>query len=300
MARVRHEVTFDPMWLVELTDYSLIADTLVEGFLAGLHRGLFQGFGLEFVQYRPYSAGDDLKFIDWKVYARRRELRVKMFQEETNCRTCILIDQSGSMAYGGEGRPSKLEFAKIIAAAIINLAYRQTDFVGLYSYNEQLRVELPPAHSRDWRQRMYLELQRIDACGESKPAQVIPYFVEHLKQRGIVVVISDFLDDDFAMIRQLRLLRSAHHEVIILQVLDDDELELPFTGTWRFVDAETRDELITFPDGIRESYRERLDRFLAKVKREALANEMDYMLLRTGMNPVNALRAWLHRRINLK
>lgn len=289
-----------PEVLARIDNYNLLARNLVEGFISGLHKGLFHGFGTEFVQYRPYNKGDDLKFVDWKAFARSRKLQLKVFREETNCNCYIVLDSSASMAYEAEGRVSKLKYAKMLAASIAYLVNRQGDNVGFFAYNDKIRTEVRPGHRADQVHRICIELARLKAEHAADHSSALNYLGEHFNRRGIIVMISDFLDPESELVKSLKLFRAAHHDVLLIQVLDDDELNFEFSGNVRFVDSESQDEMVTAPHIVRRQYLEALDAFLTTLDHDAMRNNIDYIRLACSQPLDGALASYLHRRENFQ
>lgn len=286
-----------PETLVRIDNYALLARVVVEGFLSGLHRSLYQGFGSEFFQYRNYVPGDDPKYVDWKVYGRLDRFYTKVFREETNLDCTILLDASASMGYqGGRSLCSKLRYGAMLAAALAYLARRQGDSVGFCAYAETIRAWVPPARQRDGAQRVFTELQRLSAQGVADHGTVLHHVAENLRRRGLVVLISDFhgLEEELGSI--VRRLRFAHHDCIALQILDRDELDLPFGRTVRFVDSEDGPELTTAPDLVREGYERAVQGFVNRVRETCLAHQVDYLMVPTSEHVGNLLAAYLHRR----
>ncbi len=290
----------DPSTLSRIDNFGLLARTVVEGFISGLHKGLYHGFGSEFVQYRHYNRGDDLKYIDWKVFARTNRLQIKMFQEETNCNCYVVLDSSASMAYSGQNRPSKLHYGKMLAASIAYLVNRQTDNVGFFGYADTIRSEIRPGHRSDQVHQICVALAQLEAEGSCNHQRVLNYLGEHFNRRGVIVMISDFLDPDEELLKSLKRFRAAHHEVIMFQILDDDELDFELNGTVRFIDSEEGGEIITAPEVVRHGYQSSLQDYLTKLEDEARSNDVDYLLLRNSTPLDGALAAYLHRRENFK
>jgi uncharacterized protein (DUF58 family) len=286
-----------PETLARIDSYALLARVVVEGFLSGLHRSLYQGFGSEFFQYRNYVPGDDPKYVDWKVYGRLDRYYTKVFREETNLDCTIILDTSASMGYqGGRSRCTKLRYGAMLAAALAYLARRQGDSVGFCAYAETITAWVPPARHRDGAQRVFTELQKLTPRGVADHRTVLHHVAENLRRRGLVVLISDFhdLEDDLASV--VRRLRFAHHDCIALQVLDRDEMDLPFSRTVRFVDSEGGPELTTVPDLVRVGYEHAMEGFVKQVREACLAQQVDYLLAPTSENVGNLLAAYLHRR----
>ncbi len=290
----------DPAVLARIDNYNLIARTVVEGFIAGLHRSLFHGFGSEFVQYRNYTRGDDLKYVDWKVFARLDKYQTKVFQEETNANCYVVVDASSSMAYQGQRSGlSKLHYAKIMAACFAYLVNRQSDNVGLFAYGDDLRVAIPPSHKSGQVHYINVELAKLKPEGQANHARVLNYLGEHFHRRGIVIMISDFLDDNEELRKSLKRFRAAQHEVVLFQLFDDDELDFDFAGTVRFVDSESNGEMVTSPGVVKERYQEALQEYLDAFRRFCVRAGVDLVLTRTSQPLAGALSAYLHRRETL-
>jgi len=286
-----------PAVLARIDNYMLLARTVVDGFLSGLHRSRRHGFGTEFFQYRNYTAGDDLKYVDWKVLARRDRLYTKVFQEESNMTCTLLLDASASMGYQGQRAAcSKLRYGCMLAASLAYLADRQGDSVGFAAYNHELVAHLPP------RQRGKQLLQMITAMHALQPEhaaeheKVWSYVGETLRGRSMIIVLSDFLEAEAQLPRLLRRFRAAGHECLAVQILDPDEQDLPFTQTVCFEDVETGRELVTAPEQVRENYHAAMATFCRQVRDACLSNQVDFLSVSTAdaLGPV--LAAYLHRR----
>ena len=287
----------DPTTLARIDNYSLLARTVVEGFVSGLHRSLYHGFGSEFFQYRNYVPGDDLKYIDWKVFGRQDRFYTKVYQEETNLNCCIVLDASASMDYTGSNAPcSKSRYACMVAACIAYLANRQGDSVGLCAYNDGLLSSVQPGRSKDGLTRVLRELQRLRPSGVADHKRALNFVAENFRRRGIVVLISDLHGAEGDLPRFLKRFRHAHHDSIVLQVLDGEELDFPFSATTRFLDAESKAEIATAPTLVREHYLREMQSFTEGIKDSCLAEQVDYLLMRTDASLGHMLAAYLHRR----
>ncbi len=297
MAEPRIAELLSPVTLARIDNFSLLARTVVEGFISGLHRSLYHGFGSEFFQYRSYVSGDDLKYVDWKVFGRRNKFYTKVFQQETNMNCCLVLDASASMDYQGSRAPcSKHHYAAMIAACLAYLANRQGDNVGLYVYADSLKSVIHPGRRSGGLQRVMNELQRVRAEGMADHQRALNYVGDHFRRRGMVVWISDFQGAEDELGGLIRRFRFRHHETIALQILDADELDLPFSRTTRFVDSETRAEIATAPDRVRAEYGRAMAGFLERVRSTCLHQHCDYLLARTNDDLGNLLAAYLHRR----
>jgi uncharacterized protein (DUF58 family) len=295
-----NEQYLDPKTLSRIDNYALLARTIVEGFISGLHRSLYHGFGSEFVQYRNYSKGDDLKYIDWKVYARHNRYQIKVFQEETNSNCYIVLDTSASMAYDGDGGLSKLKYGKIMTACLSYLVNRQGDNVGFYAFSDKLHIAMSPSHRSGIMHEINVELNKLEPGGTADTSTVLNYLAEHFSRRGVIVFISDFLDPDPEFLKTIRRFRFSHHDVVLFHVLHDHELDFPFDKTVRFVDSETGDELLTAPEVVRHQYQTAMNAFLDDVETFARKGDIDYQRLRTSDPLAACLSAYLHRREAMK
>jgi uncharacterized protein (DUF58 family) len=295
MVSTRTRQYLDPAVIARLGTLELKARTIVEGLLSGLHRSPFKGFSVEFAEYRQYIHGDDLATIDWKVYARSDRYYVKKFEEETNLDCHLLLDVSGSMGYGSRGL-TKLEYASYLAASIAYLVNRQRDAVGLTAFDERV-VDMLPASARPGHLRALLvTLDRLRLGTKTDVSKPLHQLAESFSKRGLVVLISDLLDDPEAVIRGVRHFQYRGTDVIVFQILDPDEIDFPFERASRFEDLETGEEVLAVPALIREHYRGAIERVIDRYRRELGAAGVDYQLLRTTDPLEMALLAYLSSR----
>ena len=287
--------SLDPAVVARLGTLELKARTIVEGFLSGLHRSPFKGFSVEFAEYRQYIPGDDLSTIDWKVYARSDRHYVKKFEEETNLDCHIVIDASGSMAYGSHGL-TKFDYAACLAAAMAYLMTRQRDAVGLMAFDQRI-VELLPASARPGHLRSLLvTLERLRPGLGTDVSTPLHQLADSLRKRGLVVLVSDLLDDPDAVIRGLKHFQYRGTDVIVFQVLDPDEMEFPFDRATRFEDLETSEEVMAVPGLVREHYLREINQLIDRYRRALGAVGIDYQLLKTTDPLELALLAYLSTR----
>lgn len=287
----------DPAHLSQIANMQLLARTAVEGFLSGMHRSVFHGFGTEFLQYRNYSPGEDLKYLDWKVLARCDRLYTKVYQEETNMNCTLLLDCSGSMDYQGERAPcTKFRYAAMIAACIAYLAGRQGDNVGLFAYSDELLEAVEPGHRSGQLSRVMHALSRLKPHGPAAHQRTLDNLTHPFKHRGIVILISDMLEAENELPRLLRNFRFRHCDVIALQVLDPDELDLPQPKVTRYLDIEARKEVVAWPQTVREQYTRRMDQFLSDLKSGFFKSQVDYLRLKSTDSLGLALAQYLHHR----
>jgi uncharacterized protein (DUF58 family) len=291
----RERQFLDPAVIARLGTLELKARTIVEGFLSGLHRSPFKGFSVEFAEYRQYLPGDDLSTIDWKVYARSDRHYVKKFEEETNLDCHIMIDVSGSMGYGARGI-TKFEYAACLAASLGYLMTRQRDAVGLTAFDDHIVTMLPastrPGHLRN----LLVTLERLTLGKETNVSKPLHQLADSLTRRGMVVVISDLLDDAEAVIRGLRHFHYRGTDVLVFHVLDPDELEFPFDRATRFEDLESREELMAVPAVVRSHYLKAIGALIDRYRRELGGAGIDYQLLNTREPLEMALLAYLSTR----
>jgi uncharacterized protein (DUF58 family) len=291
----RERQFLDPAVIARLGTLELKARTIVEGFLSGLHRSPFKGFSVEFAEYRQYIHGDDLATIDWKVYARSDRYYIKKFEEETNLDCHLMLDVSGSMGYGSKGL-TKLEYGSCLAAAIAYLMNRQRDAVGLIAFDDRI-VDMLPASARPGHLRALLvSLDRLRVGKETDVSKPLHQLADSLGKRGIVVLISDLLDDPEAVIRGLKHVQFRGTDVIVFHVLDPDEIDFPFERATRFEDLETTEEIMAVPGLVREHYLRQMGGLIDRYKRELGATGIDYQLLKTTDPLELALLSYLSTR----
>ncbi|MCF7854734.1 MAG: DUF58 domain-containing protein [Candidatus Pacebacteria bacterium] len=286
-----------PATLARIDNYLLLARVVVDGFIAGLHRSVYHGFGSEFLQYRNYSPGDDLKYVDWKVFARHDKLVTKVFQEETNMNCNIVLDASASMGFQGTRAPcSKYRYGAMVAASLAYLASRQGDFAGFYCYNEELQACIRPGNRTGHLQRIATELVRIQPQGEADHERFLSYVAEAVYKRGLVVVISDFLEAEERIGPLLKRLRYAQNDCIVIQVLDNDERDFPFDATTRFVDSEHGAHILTYPPDVRDEYVAGMDAFMERLRRLCMDMQADCVQCDSTQSLGRVLASYLHRR----
>ena len=291
-------LAIDSRLLASVEDLPLLAQTVVEGFLDGLHRSPFLGYSTEFASYRQYVQGDNLRHLDWKVWARSDALYVKQFEDDTNYRGQIYLDTSASMDFGN-GPANKFTYGRLLAAALTHLMILQRDAPGLVLFGPDSRQALPCAASRNQAMELFAALARAQAGGKTVISQDLFGIVQAVVRRGISVVISDFFTTDDSGFELLRQLHAHRQETLVFHLLSPEELELPETGEWILEDSETGEERIVHLDEVRSSYRERLTTFCDRVKTECQSYEFDYVRLSTGEPLDQALMNYLERRSHL-
>ena len=291
----RERQFLDPAVVARLGTLELKARTIVEGFLSGLHRSPFKGFSVEFAEYRQYMPGDDLSTIDWKVYARSDRHYVKKFEEETNLDCHLMLDVSGSMAYGSRGI-TKHEYASCLAAALGYLMNRQRDACGLTAFDDKIVAMLPASARAGHLRSLLVTLSRLELGRETNVAKPLHQLADSLTKRGMVVLISDLLDEPDRVIRGLKHFQYRGTDVIVFHILDPDEIEFPFDRATRFEDLETSEEVMAVPAVVRPHYLKAIGELIDRYKRELGGCGIDYQLLSTEEPLELALLAYLSTR----
>ncbi len=288
-----------PEVVAQLSSMELRARLVVEGFLTGLHRSPYHGFSVEFTEHRQYLPGDDIKRIDWKAYGKTDRYYVKQFEEETNLKSYIVLDASRSMSYASSGRIHKFEYASYMAAALAYLMVEQRDAVGLVIYDESIRSFLPPRGTRLYLRQLLRELDHVEPAGKTDTASALHHVAERIKRRGLVVIISDLLDDPDTVKTAFKHFRHKGNEVIVMQVLDPAERSFDFGQDAMFRDLETRDEIMTQPWHIQQAYQRSVGEFIESYKKECREHAIDYLLVDTSMPFDRILFEYLNKRRRL-
>jgi uncharacterized protein (DUF58 family) len=274
----------------------LVARRAVEGFLSGLHPSPYFGSSVEYADHRPYSLGDELRTIDWKLLAKTDKYYVKLFEEETNTRATIVLDTSRSMSFASEGQMSKLEYGMFLTAALSYLMLHQKDAVGLALFDHGVRQYLPPRATAAHFQNMLGVMEQSSPGTDTRIGPVLSELVSRIPKRGIVIVISDLLDDIRAITDGLAHCKHRRHEVIVFHLMDPAERSFPFEKLTRFKDLEGAGSLVANPRSIKRAYLERLTEYLDQVRRVCLERDIGYELMMTDRRYDEALSAYLMRR----
>jgi uncharacterized protein (DUF58 family) len=284
-----------PEVLARISSLELVARSVVEGFISGLHRSPHLGFSTDFAEHRQYMPGDDLRHLDWKLLARTDRLYIKKYQGDTNAQIHLLVDSSASMGYSS-GEVSKLQYAQYLAASLAFLGVRQHDSVGLGAFDEEMVEHVPPS-SRSGHLRTVLGvLERlVPGRGTALSAQ-LHRMAELLTRRGIVVLISDLYDEPERVMEGLEHLRFRGNDVIVFQVMDPQELDFEFIEPVVLEDSETEEQLHVLPDIVRDEYLRAMQAHIEALKDGAARNRIDYELLRTNEPLDAALFSYLGRR----
>jgi uncharacterized protein (DUF58 family) len=284
-----------PEVLARINSLELIARSVVEGFISGLHRSPYLGFSTDFAEHRQYMPGDDLRHLDWKLLARTDRLYIKKYQGDTNTQMHLVVDASASMRYAS-GEVSKLQFAQFLASALAYLGVRQHDSVGLVAFNEEV-VEHVPASSRSGHLRTILGvIERLEPGRGTALVDQLHRLAEQINRRGVIVLISDLYDEPDKITHALQHLRFRGNEVLVFQVLDRQEIEFDFKEPVVLEDCETEEQLHVLPDSLRDEYLRAMRMHIDALREGAARNRIDFELLKTSDPLDAALFAYLARR----
>jgi uncharacterized protein (DUF58 family) len=289
------ESSLSPDVVAAIDDLEVAARLVVEGMRTGGHRSPFRGPGSEFQQHRPYRAGDDLRHLDWKLFARSDRLFTRQFRETTDFALQLVVDSSPSMAYPPQGL-SKLRYAKILAASIAYLVSGQGSAVGLSTVGVNGFSYLPARSGTLHRSALIARLDSLTPSRDPKPLESIRHSAELVRRRGLMVVVSDFYDDEEATLRELRAVAQRGHDVIMMQILSAEELSLSSMPESELEDLETGQRRLVDPAAVRANYQGALDEFLTRCRTGAAEAGIDYLLCSTDTPPQDALRNMLVRR----
>mgnify|MGYP001112226308 FL=1 len=284
-----------PDIISRLNNLSLKARFVVEGFIVGLHKSPYHGFSVEFSEHRAYGAGDEIRHVDWKLWGKTDRYFIKQFEEETNLKSYLLIDQSLSMTYKS-GNVTKLEYAQILAASLGYLMLKQQDAVGLTLFDDEIRVNIPARSKRSHLNIILSKMQNIKPGPETTIAPVLHKTAEAIKKRGLIILISDLFDDPDKVLSGLQHFRYKGHEVIVFHVLDPQELTLDFTQRTRFRDMESGEEIVTDPWHIQSDYQKSMEQFCDYIKSNCRQKNIDYVQLSTDLPLDMALSEYLIKR----
>ncbi len=274
--------SIDPQTLAKIHGLRLRARHIVEGYVAGLHPSPYQGFSIEFAEHREYAPGDDLRYLDWKVFGRSDKVYLKQYEDETNLICYVALDVSESMTYAGPTAAlSKLEYAQSIAAGLSWLVLRQQDAVGLATFDDRVRALIRPAGNPSHLEQLLSVMEAVRPGNKTAAGPIFHELAQRLTKRGVVIVLSDFFDDLASLAAGLTHFRHRKHDVMLLHVLDPAELEFPFRGLTDFVGLEECPAVPADPQIIRSAYLRELSQFRQALERECRRQAIDYFLVRT-------------------
>jgi uncharacterized protein (DUF58 family) len=271
---------FDPVTLSKLSTLLLRARYVVEGLISGLHTSPYKGFSVEFSEHRQYAPGDEIRHIDWKAYGKFDRYYIKEYEEETNLRCYLLVDASASMDYRSNG-VSKFDYACYLAAALAYVMLNQQDLVGLIMLADGIRQQLPPRSSPGHLRAVIDSLEHTMPSGDTNLGRTLHHIASQLKRRGLVIVLSDLLDEPAEVMQGLRHLRYQKHEVLVFHILDHDEITFPFTQLTQFEDLEEDVRVVTDPRAIVADYQQQIQQFIKDYETLCRRQAIDYTLFDT-------------------
>ena len=285
----------DPLIVAKIDNMALRARLVVEGYLIGQHKSPYHGFSVEFAEHRAYGSGDEIRHIDWKLYGKTDRYYVKRYEEETNLRSYILLDTSQSMTYGS-GAITKLEYGSYLSAALTHLMLNQRDAMGLVLFDEKIRKFIPPRAAPSHANIIMGALDKIQSANDTQIRPTLDYMAERIKKRGLVILISDLLDDPAQVLMGLNHFRHNKQEMIVFHLLDRQELEFQFGNRTKFRDLETDETITTEPWHIRSAYQELIEIQQRKYRLGCRNQRIDYVPLFTDQPLDLALNEYLNKR----
>ncbi len=286
----------DPAVLAGISSLDLLAKTVVDGFVAGLHRSPDFGFSQEFAEYRAYVPGDDLRHVDWNLFARTERCYLKRYRGETNSQLVLLLDASNSMQYTS-GPPKKMDYARFIAASLFYLAIRnQRDAAGLIVFDDEVREYVRPSTRQGQLARLFAGLEQAEPRARTDFGKPLQHFQELLHRRGIAIVISDFYEEPEKIVRAIEPLRFHGNDVVLFHILDPEEIRPVLNGPALLVDLETDQEIEVIPEYTKTTYRAKMEAHIEQLRSRSRGAGMDYRLLVTDQPLDEALREYLSLR----
>ena len=290
------EQYLQPEVIQQIQRLDLKARFIVEGFISGLHRSPFHGFSVEFSEHRKYTPGDDIRLIDWRVFAKTDRYYIKKFQAETNLEAYLLMDCSGSMDFATGERMTKMDYGICVAAALGYLMIHQQDPVGLFTFDEKVRAFLPPKAKRTHLTHMLTELARTRPYGVTRLADCLHEIADRITKRSMVILISDLLDEQEQVTKALHHFRHNGHDLIIFQILDYNELEFEYEGRLRVEEPETKDSVTTDAQSIRDEYMREIRAFIEEYRTQCLGARAEFVVINNSMTFDKALLEFLIQR----
>lgn len=275
----------DPEILARFGNISLVAKTIVEGFISGLHRSIHKGASIEFAEHRQYSVGDDPKYLDWKVYGRTDRLYIREFREETNLKSYILLDSSNSMNYSSQPDTitTKFIYAKCLAICLSYIMMKQNDSTGLVIFDSEIQNFIKPSSTRQHFHFLIENIENTEAGKDTDIGKTIHKIANLIKRRSLIILISDLFDDQDAVIKGLAHFKHKHHEIIVFHLLDKAEIEFPFEGFKDFIDMETNERIPVDVRAIRNTYRNVFNQFLSFYQKACSERDINYARALTSM-----------------
>jgi uncharacterized protein (DUF58 family) len=288
----------NPQVIAKVGNWEMKARLVVEGFIAGLHASPHLGFNVEFAEHRQYNPGDEIRYIDWKAFAKSEKLYIKQFEEETNLRSWLMLDASASMGYGS-GAMTKLEYTCHIAAALTYIMLNQRDAVGLVTFSEQVDAYIPARAQMNHFHVLIEQMAKLQPHGETRTGKSLGDIAGRVQRRGLVIILSDLFDDPQLIATALKFFRHKKHEVIVFHIMDKDETTFPFDMPLMLRDLEDHSELAVDPQSLREAYLRQLNEHVAHIKRTCVEGNVDYVPIETTQPFDKVLVAYLGKRASM-
>ncbi len=288
-----------PDAVARIARLEIVARNVVEGFLSGRHRSPYFGQSVEFAQHREYAPGDDIRRIDWKVWSKTDRYYIKQYEEETNLRTTLLVDLSESMQFGS-GKLTKYDYACQIAAALAYLLLRQQDSVGITTFDDKIRSRVPASSKQNHLHAILATLDQEQPAKKTDLQQLLAQVADEQTRRGLIVVISDLFVDRQGLFKGLKLLRTRGHDVMVMHVMDDEELDFNYTGTTKFEGMEETGDLVCDPRSLREGYLKAVAAFVEELHRNCARQMIDFQTIRTSQHLDAALAYYVTHRVGMR
>ena len=298
MTSLNKKKYLQPETVAMLDSMALRAKLVVEGYIIGQHQSPYHGFSVEFAEHRSYESGDEIRHIDWKLFGKTDRLYVKRYQEETNLSAHIILDTSRSMLYKS-GNVSKLVYANLLVASLSYLMVGQQDAVGLVKFSNKINTFIPPKSKPSHLNLILKQLDDVKVEKDTKIESVLHKMAEKINKRGLVILISDLLDEPHDIINGIKHFRYKKQEVIVFHILDRKEFEFNFNTRTQFLDMETGEKIITEPWHIRSNYMDLIDNLKKYYKKECLEYSIDYLPIYTDENLDKSLTEYLNKRKKL-
>jgi len=286
---------FDPVALSKIANMELRARVVADAVMSGIHKSPYTGSSIEFLEHKEYSPGNEIKHIDWKVQAKTDKYYVKQFEEETNLKSYLFIDASGSMGYKSTG-VSKFEYAVTLIISLAYILLRQSDIVGLISFDDKVRQYIPPRSRLSHLHGIINLLSNTTVQGKSNIGEVLKGFAEKIGRRSLIIIVSDFFDDTQKILKQLKYFHSRKNEIVLFHILDPYELTFPFETITFFESIEDDKKILADPKSIKEQYLSEINRFITQFKQSCLENQIDYWLIDSSTPVDQALIQFLAKR----
>ena len=284
---------FDPKVLAGIANLSLRARWVVEGLMSGVHKSRAKGFSVEFEEHREYSPGDEIRRIDWKALGKFDRYFIKEYEDETNLRAYLLLDASASMNYASDGI-TKFDYACTLTASLAYLILKQQDAAGLVTFSSRIEAFVPPRAKRDYLTHILHALENRGPGGDTNVGKILDDIAAQVKRRGLIVLVSDLLDEPAEILKGLRQFRFKGNDVIVFHLMDPAELNLPFDGNILFEDLEAANlRVITDPRAIRATYQQVVTEFITDMRKQCHDNAIDYQLISTATPLDRALASYL-------